>query len=669
VTQPELTLEAPSEEAARQAGASELRVSPNQVEVSEIRRGLWRVQVKGEPISVVLEADGMRATVKHLAPRPENVPAPSRAEIEAALAGLGVVAGLLDDEIEQLVHAVTDLGEERRDVIVAEGRAPVDGQDARLVNQRPGGAIVRTGDPLFELQAATTGAAGESVTGTKLPPRAGAPLELSLGPGIKQKGARYLSAVTGYLELEGDPRVAPLISVAEDNCRAWVDLRAADGEGPPLERADIDRALREAGVVHGIRTESIDRAWGLFEAHGSLPRPVCVAEATEPVPPGGGQLEWITQPTSEVSADEDRRIDFRELGAVVNVLADQEIARARPLSEGRPGRRVDGSPWPASELREVQLKSGGNVKSTRESDGSLLFSAAIDGMLVTDTEQFAVVDLLEVKGDVDYTTGNLDACGSVRVEGSVREGFRVNAGSDVWIGGMVEEAIVECGGRLTLQGGVLGGPEGHLSATVGMNLHHTQNTHLRSEGDIILGDSDTASDIQCHGRLEAREGHGRLQGGQYAATGGLRAKELGSKLGAPTRVAVGPHATLLRELAVLKLALAEASRKGTKLRRESGGTRALQMTVHLSPASAAAARRVVKSRREAIGTEAALNERQQRLEATLESQGPAKVEVEGTVHAGVELRIGKARLLITKPLDHVRFELDPESNEITTQSL
>ena len=293
-----------------------------------------------------------------------------------------------------------------------------------------------------------------------------------------------------------------------------------------------------------------------------------------------------------------------------------------------------------------------------------MFEAARDGVLLEQDGQLKVVDLIVVDGDVDYATGNQDAVGAVQVTGCVREGFRVSATSDVTVEGDVEAGTVECGGRLVVKGAAVGGPDASLSGARGVRLHHAQNARVRSDGDVVFEDSDSGSEVVCQGRIEAREGRGLLRGGVYGAARGVRAKELGSPLGAPTRFTVGLEAVLGRELKSLELALAELQRVSRKARRATGGEKRLRSTSHLSAAANAAVRRAVKARREAVGTEAALRERRRRLEKQLAANGPVTVEVEGTAHPGVELRIERARMVLHEAASHVRFELDADG-EIT----
>ena len=82
--------------------------------------------------------------------------------------------------------------------------------------------------------------------------------------------------------------------------------------------------------------------------------------------------------------------------------------------------------------------------------------ATQDGHLTFAHEAFQVSPLLEIQGDVDYSTGNIDFSGDVHICGDVRENFTVHAQGTVTVDGLVEAATVEAGGDLVIARGVVG---------------------------------------------------------------------------------------------------------------------------------------------------------------------------------------------------------------------
>jgi hypothetical protein len=269
------------------------------------------------------------------------------------------------------------------------------------------------------------------------------------------------------------------------------------------------------------------------------------------------------------------------------------------------------------------------------------------------------VDLLEIAGDVDYGTGNIDATGCVLVRGTVRGKFRVTAKHDITVQASIEDAIVEAGDTLHVGASILGGPQGRVAAGSRISVKFAQNANVTCGGDVEIRDSDTNSVIECRGRLLATEARGVLRGGSYTALQGVRVRELGSALGAPTIVSVGTDPALARELREVQEALRAVEEKERKIQRSLGAS-----TSHVRAPQGLDARRHVKARRELVSSEASLKARKRQLEERLFAGAPPTVEVLGTVHAGVDIYIRGAHWRTQHAAERVRFCYDPETHDI-----
>ena len=90
-------------------------------------------------------------------------------------------------------------------------------------------------------------------------------------------------------------------------------------------------------------------------------------------------------------------------------------------------------------------------------------------------QQEKALDVVEQhvhQGDVDLHTGNLQARGSLRVQGSVRRGCTAGATGDVEITGSVDAGHAFAVGDLQITGGVVGGETGHVAATGSIGARH-----------------------------------------------------------------------------------------------------------------------------------------------------------------------------------------------------
>ncbi len=95
-----------SEETARKAGAKELGVPPEDVSVERLAERRFRVEIARAPsvVEVSVRNDDMEAVVTRITPSLGDYPQPTRKTVEEALAGIGVIAGLLRGEIDARYH-------------------------------------------------------------------------------------------------------------------------------------------------------------------------------------------------------------------------------------------------------------------------------------------------------------------------------------------------------------------------------------------------------------------------------------------------------------------------------------------------------------------------------------------------------------------------------------
>jgi len=431
----------------------------------------------------------------------------------------------------------------------------------------------------------------------------------------------------------------------------------------PAERAVVEAELTKAGVVNGIDEEALLGA--LVKGTGG--RAVRIAVGIPPVPARPARIELDFELDQQIGTLDSRslQIDYRERGGMRNARAGDRLGTWYPAEEGKPGVGVDGQELAPVVSTEPEAKAGAGVRMEPEGDGVEALFAEIDGVVRTtpDGELF-VTDLLEIDGDVDLTVGNIDVRGSVRIRGTVRSGFRVHARHDIEVGGAIEDAEIEAGKTLTVSAGILGGGSGVVRATEQVRAKFAQNATIHCRGDVVL-EADIHSTIECGGTLLAREGAGHLRGGSYSAGAGIWARTLGSSQGAPTRLQVGVGLDLFRDMEQVRSELQAARARTRKLQRERGREQARRAGRSLTREHALTVRRAMKSQRETAKATAQLEARMRAIKEALEHTDPPFVRVEQKLHAGVELQIQDAFLLIDHSRPGATFRRDPATRDIT----
>lgn len=425
-----------------------------------------------------------------------------------------------------------------------------------------------------------------------------------------------------------------------------------------ITEQELFEILKTAGVTVGVQPE------GLRELAARRPRQqaVVVAAGTPPVPGQDGWIEYLlSPPDGERPAGElreDGSVDFKNLGLVVNVDEGTLLATRHPPTAGEPGRSVTGEELPAPPGKDVKLSGGKNTRLSE--DGSQLLAARA-GCLLRSNGKLWVTDLHTVKGDVDFSTGNIDVRGSVFISGNVLSGFEVRAEHDITVGGVVEAARLEAGGDITLQHGVQGGGKAELVAQGTIRAAFIQHAKVRARGPILVAGpllhciSRSGDSIRVSGK------NGAVCGGVARALSCVQATILGADAYTKTRVEVGRDPDLEERLVAIqdlqrtlapKLSQLHTAVENLKALKAGKGQLAPQQTRMLNEATRM--RFALARRRKELQAE------QEAIEQELATLREASIECSGAAYPGVCVVILGRRLKINEPISAVRFQCDKD---------
>ena len=321
------------------------------------------------------------------------------------------------------------------------------------------------------------------------------------------------------------------VRVSTDNMAAYLRIKPAYS-GQKVTFEYVIGFLTQQGIIYGICENEVRS----FCQDGRFYSEVICAKGIRPVDGTDGFIEYFFNTNTEYKPKEreDGTIDFRDLDMVKNIKKDAVLCKITPPEAGTDGTDVFGHVVPFVSGRFPVLPVGTN---TVVSEDGLSLIAGVDGCIEYKKSVINVSDVFYVRGDVDSASGNINAIGSVVVQGDVREGFSVKAGKDISIRGMAEGALIEAQGTISISNGMNGMGKGTLKAGGNIVGKYFENAILISENDIY-------ADILMNCRATAQgsiilKGHkASLIGGSYQAGQKIIVKNIGTSAYTTTTVTV-----------------------------------------------------------------------------------------------------------------------------------
>lgn len=340
------------------------------------------------------------------------------------------------------------------------------------------------------------------------------------------------------------------------------------------------------------------------------------------------------------------RVDHFNLGYAQNVKKGSLIAQWESLDA------VEAASMDGRFIRdEKRFPAGANCVVDPKDPDKLL--AAVDGYVFYLDGKITVKSELNIRGGVDFRTGNINFVGDVVVHGPVRSGFSV-MGRDVRLKNVVEAARVKAIGSIVADAGVKGGGSGWVEAGDKIKLAFCEGAGIRSGGNIVIRHSSLHCDIYCGGSLAVR---GSLMGGAVHCRGLVLVEGvLGSARGAETQLVLGYDPTCLLE----------SSRLDGKIREVFQLLSELE--TNKQSQSDDAQRRAEQYRAQIKALKSAKWRLWERV-SELENLGSCRVAVPGEVRPGVEISIGEAFLRVDDPMRDVVFFRDGRDIAVASPAL
>ncbi len=414
---------------------------------------------------------------------------------------------------------------------------------------------------------------------------------------------------------------------------ATLVLKKAYG-GREATMVDVQLRLNEMGIVSGI---DLDRAV-LALSEKTYDRPIVIARATDPVPGTDAAIDCLfpLQLTMHPKELENSRVDFRELTLICAVAQGDVLARKIPATRGTPGMTVTGKEIPAKPGKDIAFTTGRNTIISP--DGTEV-TAAMAGQPFLKGRSVFVEPVYNIKGDINYSVGNVDFKGSVKIDGNVVSGFSIKATESIEVNGVVEDCSLEAGMDISIKGGVLGADRGTMKAGRDFSALFVENCYVEAGRNIVVGDA-LNSELSAGDSIDVVLGTGRVIGSKLSAQNLASVNTLGSPIAGRTQVSVGFEPKTVALLKELKETAWKTEHTIEEIEKHISTLEEMSSTGSLSEEKERLYGRLLATADELGHQLQEHRDRIEMIESTMTKAAQPTVKVRGTCYPNVRIRIG-----------------------------
>jgi uncharacterized protein (DUF342 family) len=351
---------------------------------------------------------------------------------------------------------------------------------------------------------------------------------------IKEPSATPVKIADFVKEAIPEPEIQ--VTVARDRMEANLQLIMPKG-CRPVTLEEMNEKIAKSGIVFGIDHEAVQKA---FEHPGF--RVVCAKGQTQIDGKDAFVKYHVDMDNKGRPVEhEDGKVDYKDLNIFTMVFQNDLLAEKVPATPGINGIDVLGQPVTAKPGKEINLPAGKNVQIVDQT-----IVAAISGQLLIQNNKVNVLPVIEIKEDVDLSTGNIEFVGSVIVKGSVQAGFTVKAEENVEVFGTVSGGVVE-GKNVNIKMGIQGMHRGYVKATENVIAKFIENATVYAGQDVLVNDVILHSRINAGKKVVVEGRRGMIAGGTVMAGEEIRAKVVGTHMSIGTELEVGVNPMLREE--------------------------------------------------------------------------------------------------------------------------
>lgn len=336
----------------------------------------------------------------------------------------------------------------------------------------------------------------------------------------------------------GELKEKILVKVSDDCLKATVSYNVAKNYLDLNNRETLVKetydALNKKEVTFGIKREFF---FGDIESGKTY----TIAEGEASVDGKDSIVKMYELNELKPEIKNDGKANYYELKLINKVKAGDWLGERIEAREGFPGKTVTGITIKAAKGKKFPLLYDKNtVYEILLNDKTILYSK-INGAISYIDGKITVSNHLEIDGDVDFNTGNIKFDGYVTINGTVTDGFSVEATKDIEINsqlglGNVKE-IKSVEGSIFIKGGVVSKNQSAINAKKDIFTKFADNATLNCGGLAHIGFYCINSTINAK-EVFIESTKGNIIGGNIKAETKVTSSVIGSPLEVKTVVEV-----------------------------------------------------------------------------------------------------------------------------------
>lgn len=340
--------------------------------------------------------------------------------------------------------------------------------------------------------------------------------------------------------------------LSQDRLVAYACLLPPENDGEELTLEAFLEDMHYEGIIYGVLEETIPHEFshGYYHvfpvARGTLPQAGEDGKVVEMFP-RRSRTRLAVQNGSEVDFSKDSQFQPIRKGTV--------ICRICPPKPGTDGRDVTGAVLPCPAVASAHASHGENVAA---GEGGQTLTAAVDGILYIENDQFCVYEQKIIDGDLDRPQGTLQVSGNLYIGGNVDGGASVEATGDIVIDGKVGQArVTSTKGTIHVRQGICGA-DGKTFITAAGQVQSPVIEWARVDaGTSVIAEIISNCKIQCGGTVYAMTGRGMIVTSQICAQDSILCLRVGNVTGERSRFSVGYPPDIQEKWMTIKLEIVE----------------------------------------------------------------------------------------------------------------